>query len=83
MEKNIDQINKQEVTGLHPKFYSCQSLGAALTLAGCLDKEAKSGGEAMKFYITGKTESRQGPVKVQKAEQAMNLEGELELCFCI
>lgn len=56
----MNQINKQEVTELHPKFYSCQSWGVALTLAGCLDKEARCGGEAMKFYITGKTESRQG-----------------------
>lgn len=56
----MDQINKQEVTELHAKFYSCQSLGVALTLAGCLDKEAKCGGEARRFYITGKTESRQG-----------------------
>lgn len=79
----MDQINKQEVTELHPKFYSCQSLGAALTLAGCLDKEATCGGEAMRFYITGKTESRQGQVTVQKVEQALNLGGGLELCFCI
>lgn len=41
---DTDQTHRQEVTELHPKFYSCQSLGAALTLAGCLDEEAGGGG---------------------------------------
>ena len=53
-----------EVTELHSKLYSYQSLGVVLTLAGCLDKEAKCGGEAMRFYITGKTGRGPGATEV-------------------
>lgn len=45
--------NKQTENELHSELYSCQSLGIALTLAGCLGREAKHRGEVMRFYLTG------------------------------